>query len=65
MSIKSGEYSQFTNKVLSNKVNLTAAENSAVTMYFGVTHVEDLISTRSVELYKQGEAIVKKVLELK
>lgn len=63
MSVKAAKYSDFQSAVLAKKIHLNNAENSAVTMYFGVENPDTLISQKSVELYKQGEAIVNKVLE--
>lgn len=63
MSQKIIKYEAFRKLVLEKKIHLNSAENSAVTMYFGVPYKEDLISHKSAELYDQGEAIVNKVLE--
>lgn len=63
MSQKSIKYAKFSKLVLEKKIHLNSAENSAVTMYFGVPNKEDLISLKSAELYDQGKAIVNKVLE--
>ena len=64
METKSTLHKQFMDAVLAKKINLTSSQNSAVTMFFGVENSRDLISNRSLSLYKEGEQIVNKTLNL-
>lgn len=63
MSVKSTLYSKFREELLKRKIILNSAENSAVTVFFGVNRSEDLISQDSINLYRSGEAIVNKIME--
>ena len=56
-------HKRFTDAVLAKKINLTAAQNNAVIMFFGVESFENLITIRSLNLYKTGEEIVNKTLK--
>jgi hypothetical protein len=62
METKGTLHKQFMDAVLVKKINLDSSENSAVTMFFGVESTRDLISNRSLALYKEGKQIVNKTL---
>lgn len=62
MTLKSELYKKFTEACLIKKVNLDNAENTAVTVFFGVNKSSDLISQKSIDCYQQGESIVNRVL---
>ncbi|UYE90256.1 hypothetical protein A5gp_00058 [Alteromonas phage vB_AemP_PT15-A5] len=62
MSVKSHLHEQFREALVKRKIQLTAAEYSATTVFFGVNSANDLISQDSITLYKSGEAVVNKVL---
>ena len=62
METKGTLHKRFTDAALAKKINLTATQNSAVTIFFGVEKSEDLISSRSLSLYKEGEQIVNKTI---
>ena len=62
METKGALHKRFMDAAIAKKINLTAAQNSAVTIFFGVEKEASLISTRSVSLYKEGEQIVNKTL---
>lgn len=64
MSLKSVQHNNLREKLLKHKIVLTNAENSALTVYFGVTSSKNLISEDSIALYHQGEAIYSKIMEM-
>lgn len=62
METKGSLHKAFMDAVIAKKINLTAAQTSAITIFFGVETIKDLISSRSLSLYKEGEQIVNKSL---
>jgi len=62
METKGTLHKRFMDAVLAKKINLTAAQNSAVTMFFGVEKSKDLISNRSLSLYEEGRQIVNEII---
>lgn len=62
METKGALHKRFMDAVLAKKINLTASQNSAVTMFFGVESINQLISPRPKILYQEGEQIVNKTL---
>lgn len=65
METKGTLHNRFTSEVIAKKINLTAAQTNAVTIFFGMENSTQLITQRSVALYNEGEQLANKILNRK
>jgi len=62
MATKGILHKQFMDASVKKKITYSAAESSALTIFFGLENSNNLISRKSLALYHQGMELVKKTL---